>query len=271
MLERDGTRLACLDFGGPAGAPAVLFLHGLAGHAGEWSETAGWLTATHRVLALDGRGHGRSERAPADVSLDARVADVAFAIEQLGLGPVVLVGQSLGGHLAIVVAARHPKLVRGLVVADACPAGHGGAEAAARNAAQVRASLARWPVPFPTREAAVAHFGGPSLFADAWAAGLEQREDGWHPAFELDVMERMLREAVADDRWDEWERIRCPALVVRAGAGMIPVEHAEAMPARLPGTTYVELDGAAHDLHLDRPAAWRAALESFLARLDAPG
>jgi len=110
-LDRDGVRLACRHFGGDG--QSVFLLHGLAGHAEEWAQTASWLTARYRVEALDARGHGHSERAPADVSLDAQVADAAFVIEHLGLRPVVLVGQSLGGVTALALAAERPDLVRG--------------------------------------------------------------------------------------------------------------------------------------------------------------
>src|SRR4051794_3419557 len=127
VFERAGVRLAGLDFGGEG--PPVLLLHGLAGYAGEWAETAGWLTERCRVVALDARGHGRSERFPADVSRAAHVADAAFAIERLALAPVVAVGQSLGGQTALLLAAERPDLVRGLVVADASPHGGGQAEA----------------------------------------------------------------------------------------------------------------------------------------------
>jgi hypothetical protein len=72
-FERGGVRLAGLDFGGEG--PAALLLHGLAGYAGEWAEAARWLTGRCRVLALDARGHGGSERSPADVSRAAHVAD----------------------------------------------------------------------------------------------------------------------------------------------------------------------------------------------------
>src|SRR5512142_325425 len=93
-FTRHGVRLACRDFGGHG--PPVLLLHGLAGHAEEWAQTASWLTARCRVVAPDARGHGRSERYPADVSRAAVVADAAFVCEQLGLQPVVAVGRSLG-------------------------------------------------------------------------------------------------------------------------------------------------------------------------------
>jgi pimeloyl-ACP methyl ester carboxylesterase len=118
ILERAGVRLAVLDFGGEG--PTALLLHGLAGHAEEWTETAAWLTDRCHLLALDARGHGRSERRPADVSRAAHVADAVFALE--ADGPAILIGQSLGGVTALLVAAERPDLARALVVAEASPA-----------------------------------------------------------------------------------------------------------------------------------------------------
>jgi pimeloyl-ACP methyl ester carboxylesterase len=130
--------------------------------------------------------------------------------------------------------------------------------------AELASSLRRWPVPFASREAAVAFFGGPSLTAEAWAGGLEQRDGGWWPRFDVDVMTRTLREAVSRSYWAQWERIACPTLVVRAGAGSLPPADAQAMVRRGRRVELVELAGAEHDLHLDRPAEWRAALSEFL-------
>jgi pimeloyl-ACP methyl ester carboxylesterase len=263
-FQREHVHLSVLDFGG-IGSP-VLLLHGLAGYAGEWSDTAGWLVRDHRVLALDQRGHGRSTRLPADVSRDAHVADVAFVIERLGLGPVVLVGQSLGASLAFVTAARRPELVRGLVVAEACP----DADPDGEGVAGIRRWLERWPVPFASREAAIEFFGGPSLYASMWSDGLEQREDGWWPRFDKGMMLRTLREGTSSDYWDEWQRVRCPTLLVRAGKGFFRADHLRAMAARLPGTRLVDIEDAKHDVHLDRPAQWRETLTRFLATLTGP-
>jgi pimeloyl-ACP methyl ester carboxylesterase len=262
-LERDGVRLACRDFGGEG--PPVLLLHGLAGQAGEWDDTAGWLSERHRVLAPDARGHGRSDRFPRDVSRAAHIADTTFVVEQLDLGPVMLVGQSLGGNTALLVAAERPELVRGLVVAEASPAE--GSDAAV---AEVGEALARWPVPFRSQNAAVQFFGGPSLSAEAWAGGLEHRDDGWWPRFEVDVMMRTLRESVTRSYWTEWERIYCPTLVVRAGNGIIPATETRAMVDRLPHARLVEVTGAEHDLHLSHPSEWRDAISDFIASLPTP-
>ena len=190
-----------------------------------------------------------------------------FVIEQLRLAPVLLVGQSLGGYLAMLVAARHPELVRALVVAEASPGG--GDEAAVEEAAaQLAASLSRWPVPFASPEAAVGYFGGPSLTGTAWTAGLERRDDGLWPRFDVDVMERTLREALKRAYWDEWARIRCPTLIVRAGRGSLDRDEARAMADSLPGARLVEIPIAAHDVHLDRPSEWKTAITGFLDSLD---
>jgi pimeloyl-ACP methyl ester carboxylesterase len=265
VLERDGVHLAGLDYGGDG--PSVLLLHGLAGYAGEWAETAGWLTESCRVIALDARGHGSSERLPRNVSPEAHVADAAFAVERLALGAVAVVGQSLGGRTALLLAARRPDLVRGLVVADAGPAGGDEADVVEVELAELEKSLRRWPVPFASRDEAMEFFGGPSLNAEAWAGGLEHRDGGWWPRFEIDVMVQTLREAVSRSHWDEWQRISCPSLVVRAGDGSVSRGDAQAMAARGRHARLVELAGAKHDLHLDRPAEWREALTEFVSSL----
>src|SRR5512138_2356395 len=94
-FEVAGVRLCCVDYGG-TGAP-ILLLHGLAGRANEWWSTASWLTDSHRVFALDQRGHGMSDKAVRDYSRDAYVHDVIGVLEWLRVKDVVLVGQSMGG------------------------------------------------------------------------------------------------------------------------------------------------------------------------------
>lgn len=240
----------------------MLLLHGLAGYAGEWSRTAEWLSDRHRVVAFDARGHGASERSPRDLSRDAHLADAAYVIEQLDLGPCSVIGQSLGGVTALLLTAAHPELVQALVVAEAMPVAPG-----PEGIEEVERSLARWPVPFPTRESAVRFFGQPAEAAEAWADGLERRDDGWWPRFDPQVMTRTLREAESGEYWQEWERIRCPTLVVRGGKGTLTAAAAQRMVESLPGARLVEISEAGHDVHLEQPAAWQQAVEEFLAGL----
>jgi MFS family permease len=134
-------RLEALDFGGEG--PGVLLLHGLAGTAAEWEETAAWLSETHRVVALDQRGHGRSERRPGKVTPAAYVADALAAIEILVLAPAILVGQSLGGLIAFLAASERPDLVDALIVVEATPTREG-----PEVAEQIADYFDSWPLPF---------------------------------------------------------------------------------------------------------------------------
>ncbi len=256
-LDRDGVALAGLDFAGDG--PPVLFLHGLAGYAGEWRSTAEWLAGERRVVALDGRGHGRSERRPDEVSIEAHAADAAHVIDQLELERVIVVGQSLGGLTAIVLAAARPELISAVVVVDADPAA--GED---HTVDEVEAALRRWPVPFASVLEAARYFGGSPGSAAAWANGLERREDGWWPRFEFDVMKRTLGEALARSYWDEWERIQSPVLIVRAEDGDVLPQTAREMTERLSSARLIEVPDAGHDLHLDSPQEWRAVLTGFL-------
>ncbi|WP_353962320.1 alpha/beta fold hydrolase [Streptomyces sp. NBC_00847] len=77
----------------------------------------------HHVVRYDARGHSESTRRPADVSRAACVRDALALIEEPSLAPVTLIGQSLGGHTAMLLAAAHPDLVRSLILVEAGPAG----------------------------------------------------------------------------------------------------------------------------------------------------
>jgi pimeloyl-ACP methyl ester carboxylesterase len=254
-LTREGTRLACADYGGDG--PPVLLLHGLAGHAREWDSTAAWLASSHRALAPEARGHGHSERRPRDISPEAFVLDAELWLERLASAPAIVVGHSLGGITALLLAARRPEFVRGLVVAEATP------DEDPEGAAAVGRWFASWPLPFPSGAEARVFFGGDTLRARAWCAGLEERAGGLWPAFEADVLLAALAEAGARSYWEEWTGVRCPALVVRAARGA-PGEQAERMAELLPGARLAEIADAGHDLHLDQPERWRDVVLEFI-------
>lgn len=256
MVVRDGVRLACRDWGGP-GQPIVL-LHGLAGHVGEWDVPARSLSSRYRVVAVDQRGHGASERHPQDVSRAAYVADVITVVDQLALQRPVLVGQSLGGHTAMLTAAAHPGLVRALVLVEA---GSGGPNP--NGPADIGGWLASWPTPFPSREAAVAFLGGGPVGA-GWAAGLEERDGGWWPRFDRDVMVRSLAENAQRSYWHEWGQVMCPTLVVLAQSSFIPAPEADEMLRQRPDTMAMSIPGTGHDLHLEQPGLLHTALSGFL-------
>ncbi|GGK45359.1 alpha/beta hydrolase [Nocardia camponoti] len=102
---------------GPADGPVVLALHGLTGHGNRWENLAEDHLPQARVIAPDLRGHGRSTSLP-PWDFETIVQDLVELLAEETTGPVVVVGHSFGGAVGLHLAARHPELVRGLVLLD---------------------------------------------------------------------------------------------------------------------------------------------------------
>ncbi len=105
------------DIDGPPGAPAIVFVHGTRLSRGMWRAQMDDLRDTYRVIAIDLPGHGVLATLP--FTLASAAAEVARAIEEAAGGRAVVVGLSLGGYVAMELAARRPELVRGLVLSGA--------------------------------------------------------------------------------------------------------------------------------------------------------
>jgi len=257
-FERDGTQLSYEDFGG-SGAP-LLLLHGLAGYAGEWRRSAELLAARYRVFGLDQRGHGSSERFPNDVSREAYTDDAAAMIQKLGLGPVVLVGQSMGASTAMLLAARYPELVSELVVIEGTPDGPESPDPNPAAAVQIGESLSCWPVPFADQAVAREFFESKGFDPETWTAGLEVRDGRLWPRFDIDTMIACIADLQSRSYWTQWSSIRCPTLLIFGEHGMFDLEHRQHAAHELPGCELVTIPNAAHDVHLDAPEAWVQAL-----------
>lgn len=260
-IERPDAEIWYVDTGPTDGErPLVVLLHGLAGYALEWGSTIAALREDFRVVAVDQRGHGSSTRRPDDVSPAAYVADVVAVLDDLGATTATLVGQSMGGHTAMLVASHHPDRVDRLVLVEA---GLGGDDPGDVEA--VTRWLRGWPAPFADREEFLAFFGGQRLVAEGWADGLDERDDGLRPRWDADTLGRALAGTSTDEHVDEWGRITAPTLVVRGEHGSIPERQVEAMRALRPGTQLAVVPGAGHDVHLEAADALLPVLRRFLA------
>ena len=103
------------ELAGPEGAPALVLLHGWTATADlNWHPAFAPLARHFRVIAMDHRGHGRGLRAP--FRLGACADDVAALLDVLGIERAIVVGYSMGGAIAQLLARRRPELVQGLVL-----------------------------------------------------------------------------------------------------------------------------------------------------------
>jgi len=284
----NGLKLHYLDWGAsPAGhvhshprgskpaSTTVLLCHGGSAHCHWWDEVAPHLAAYGRVLALDFRGHGRSQWA-AQYGLSAHLDDLIAFMRGHLRQRVVLVGHSMGGEIALRVAAGNPELLEGLVVADASASG-----------LPLKTRLKwRWkrrnqsgPRPeFPTREALIARFRlsppGHNLTAAGLAAlalkGAEQLPSGnW--AFRFDPNTRKLSPGWRLPRC-RIQDIRLPVLIIRGEhSGLVTDRQARYMQRRIPGSQLKTIPAAYHHISLDNPQATAAAIAEFVASLPVHG
>lgn len=255
-VERPGVRISYLDTGGAA--PVVVFLHGLAGSAQELVSSARALWPQFRCVLVDQRGHGHSTRMPADTGRDAFVDDAVAVSDVVAPGqPVVLVGQSMGAHTAVLTAAGHPQRVAGLVLLEADVHGGDPGEAAA-----VGEFFGSWPVPFASRAEAAKVLGTTAL-ARAWVADLEPTAEGYRPRFDPAIMAVVLQ-AVHVPRWVEWVAVAAPTTVVFAAESMFTPARQDAFVAARAGTRRVDLSSGTHDAHLDAAEEWTTVLRNAL-------
>jgi pimeloyl-ACP methyl ester carboxylesterase len=282
VTGHDGVRLAAWEFTEApkaahrgareseewAGRPGVLMLHGLMGRATHWAGTARWMAGRYRAVALDQRGHGRSEKpAGGPFDRDAFVADAEAVMERLELAPAVLVGHSMGALTAWQLAARRPDLVSALVICDMRASALG-----ARSQRAWEAWFASWPLPFATLADVRRWFGeeDPTLDrprpsrGEFFAEVMAEWADGWRPVFSRRQMLTAREGWVHEAHWDQLAQVRCPALVVRGLDGELGRAEAQEMVRVLPHGRYADIPDAGHLVHHDQPAAWRAIVDPFL-------
>src|SRR5690348_6876673 len=118
VVDYERTRLFYEDTG--AGEPPMLFVHGIGNHT-HFAAQIAYFSRSHRVIAPDLPGFGRSDAPARDYGIAAFADDIAWLCDELELQRPVLVGHSMGGAVALEVAAARPELPSAIVLLDPIP------------------------------------------------------------------------------------------------------------------------------------------------------
>ena len=273
----DGVSIQLGEWDGP-GEP-VLCVHGLTANLICFSGIAEGIQSAHRVLAMDLRGRGRSDRPAVGYSLDRHCRDIKGVLADLKLERVNLMGHSLGAYISLAFAAQYPELVSRLVLVD------GGAtltpEQWVEVGAGIKPAVDRLGVVFPNPEVYLEPQKGSKSFqpwnelAEAYFRyDMEETEGG--------VCSSVRPENIAEERAylanvnpDEfYPKVKCPVLILRATEGMLgprqlllPVDAAQRMASLLARAEIKELPGTDHYSIVFQPNAERdRAIIEFLGR-----
>lgn len=274
---RDGLRMYCREFGSPQrSGPALLCLPGLTRNSRDFEPLAASLAARWRVLTPDLRGRGRSDRDPNwhQYQPMTYVADVGELLRHLGEPRVVIIGTSLGGLLAMLMAALHPAALAGAVLNDIGP------ELDPAGLARIAAYTGRLPPVASWAEAAaqcrlVHETALPDFADDDWlrfARATYREDDAGRPVPDMDPrIGDALREAPAGAAPDLWPLygalVGVPVLAIRGEASDIlsPATFAR-MRAVKPDLRTLTVPQRGHAPTLDEPEC-REAIRAFLEAL----
>lgn len=248
---------------GDTGSP-VVFCHGLFGQGKNWTQVARRLGERHRVTLLDMPDHGRSDWTER-FDYPHAAAAVAAELEEIG-EPVALVGHSMGGKIAMLVALLHPELVERLCVVDVSPVRYRNSEEFARYMDAMLAmdldslesrteadSRLTEAVPHPTVRGFLLQ-------------NLRREGEGWRWQPNLEVLRRDL-EALSDWPGDDvGDRTYDGPVLWVAGAESpyVTDEYAPTMDALFPRNRRVTIKDAGHWVHSEQTDVFTEVLRRFV-------
>jgi pimeloyl-ACP methyl ester carboxylesterase len=268
---------------GQPNGPAFIVLHGGAARWQHGFRFVELMAGSWHVYSPDFRGHGKSGHVPCAYHLSDYVRDTAEFLKRVVHKPAVVYGHSMGGEVAVMLAAQHPELMRALIVGDAPLSRFNLAteepahraqnvlwhRLAGRPAAEIEAALRDMPVPVPgesTLRRAREVLGENSPWFAHQAVSLHQLDSG--------VLSAVL--AGPDIMLDGYEpdvvlpAILCPVLLLQADpkhGSALPDEEVALGLRMLSRASHVRLDGLGHPLHSVAPSSVIDAISPFLRHL----
>jgi pimeloyl-ACP methyl ester carboxylesterase len=247
--------------------PAVVLLHGFASSIVTWRDTMPLLARSHDVVAVDFPGFGESEIRP-DLPPSAYPRLVVGLMDRLGIARASLVGNSMGGGVAVVVAGRHPDRVDRLVLIDSVGYNLAPGDRPWLLRAAGWKPAARLIEALPIRRAMVT-LALRQIFHDDRLVTRERIDEYVAPLLRpgaVAAAQSLL--ARGDDMGvpDEVARVRVATLIIwgREDA-WVPVEQADRFLAAIPGSRKVVLEGCGHLPEEERPEEVGHLLQEFLA------
>ena len=248
---------------GPRDGPAVLLVHGFPFDRAMWRLQVGPLTAAgYRLVLPDLPGFGRSEVPPAG-SVDVMARDLLATLDRLRVQRFVACGFSMGGYVALALAALAPDRLAGLVLIDSKAGADSDEGKAKRDATveKVNAHGSRAIVPGLLEGQLTAATRSAERLLTEEVRAMMMRQ----PKAAVIAAVRAMRDR--PDRTDALRKLACPVLVLHGGEDkVIPADAARAAAEAAKDGEFVAIPGAAHLSPMERPDAVNAALVDWLKK-----
>ena len=260
-----GGQIAYQTSGHGHGGPPVLLIRPLGGSMALWGPFGAALAETHRIIAFDHRGSGRSSAAPLMTTTAGLARDSLHLLDHPGIDRARVFGISLGGMVATWVSFIAPARVTKLCLAAAPARGLALSRAGLGRGLSLAACLAR---PSHEIEACLIHRILSRRFREAHPAEVRQIEQraGEAPTSRAGLVQLALAGALHDAR-RYLARIHAPTLVLAGGDdALLGTEAPRALAAAITGAELAIIAGSGHDLTLEQPIATAARVAAFFDR-----
>lgn len=243
--------------GKPTDRPTLLIAHGLFGSARNWGVIAKRLSDTRQVIAVDMRNHGLSPHLDTHSYADL-ADDLAKVVTDHG-GCVDIVGHSMGGKAAMVLALAHPEMVNRLIVADIAPVAYGHSQIHVANA-MLGVDLDR----VERRMDAVDQLTGiDDALKPFLLQSLDMNAKIWR--LNLDVLHREMDRIIGfPDIGGQFDGDTL--FLTGANSDYVRREHRAKIAGLFPKARFVAIKGAGHWLHAEKPREFETAVRGFLDR-----
>jgi pimeloyl-ACP methyl ester carboxylesterase len=236
----------------------LLLIHGLGSSGRDWAEQVDHFADDYRVLRVDLRGHGRSERGSGPYHMSRFARDVAVLLRKRDAVPAHVVGLSMGGMVTLQLGADAPRLVRSLVVANSV------ADAELRTWHDVWFYLSRRTAVQVLGMRRVGQILARRLFVKPDQEDLRQE---FVQRWAENDKQAYLWSVDAIMGWSVWDRlpsIKTPTLLLTAEHDYSPVAEKNRIAAQMPHADLSVIEEARHALPVEKPDAFNAAVERFL-------
>ena len=248
------------------GPETIVFAHGLLWSCRMFDDQVAALKDRYRCIAFDFRGQGQSEVTRDGYDMETLYEDAAALIEALDCAPCHFAGLSMGGFIAMRLAARRPELVKSLVLLETSPDPE-----PAENIPKYRqfTFIARWlGLGLVVDRVMPIMFGQKFLNDPARAAQRNEWRQRMSQNHRIGVTRATTGVITRRSIYDEIAKIRVPTLVIVGDQDVATVPaKAERIHERIQGSRLVTIPGAGHTSTVEEPAAVNAAINEFLSGL----
>lgn len=256
-VSTNGIHLYYEEHGG--GNPLV-FIHGLGSSTQDWEAQVSEFSTSFRVITVDLRGHGKTDKPPGPYSIPMMATDLSGLFQSLHLPSAHIVGLSLGGAVAFQFVLDYPATVKTLTIVNSGPS-LGVTLEEAKQEVERRVGIVQQlgmkamgealsPALFPKPEQAVLR----ETFVKRWAEN--------DPKAYIEATRSILGFNVTA----KLGSIKCPTLILTSDQDYTPVSIKESYAKLIPAAQLVVIQGAHHALPMEEPEKFNKALGEFLAR-----